>query len=121
LTWAISSGGKTPRAACALQILDPLDALFAEAFSPAPDGLAAHLQAFSDLGVGLALGGHQHQLGSLHLTMGAGIAGGQMLQLGALRVAQVNLVGAASRPSPPGFAEFVAAPSSGTGFLTEST
>jgi hypothetical protein len=100
-TWAISSGGKTPRAAGALQILDSLDALLAEAFSPAPDGLAAHLQALSDLGVGLTFGCHQHKLGSLHLTVGAGVAGGEVLQLGALGIAQVNLVGAASRHRPP--------------------
>jgi hypothetical protein len=77
-----------------------LDALFAEAFSPAPDGLARHPQLLADLGVGLALGRQQHQLGSLHLTVGAGVAGGAMLELGALRIAQVNLVGAASRHRP---------------------
>jgi hypothetical protein len=97
LTWAISSGGKTPRAAGALPILDSLNALFAEAFSPTPDGLAAHLQAFSDLGVRPSLSRQQHQLGSLHLTVRAGVAGGEMLQLGALLVAQDDFVGAASR------------------------
>jgi hypothetical protein len=100
LTWAISSGGKTPRAAGALQILDSLDPLLAKAFSPAPDGLAAHLQAFSDLGVGLSFSRQQHKLGSLHLTVGAGVAGGEMLQLGALLVAQVDFMGAASRHTP---------------------
>jgi hypothetical protein len=100
LTWVISSGGKTARAARALQILDSLDPSFAEAFSPAPDRLARHPQPLADLGVGGTLGRHQHDLRPQHLTVRTGVAGGTVLELSALLVGERDLAGAASRHRP---------------------
>lgn len=97
LTLVTSSGGKTARATWPRFVLQAIEPLLAEAFSPAPDGLARHPQLLADLGVGLPVRGHQHQLCSQHLAVGAGVAGGEVLELGAILLAEGDLIGAASR------------------------
>ena len=105
LTCATSSGGKTARATDPRLIPQTLKSLFAESSSPPTDRLSAHPQTDPDLGVGLAFRRHQHELGPLHLKMGPRVAGGDVLKLDSLGLAQHHIVGAPSRhrhtSSPP--------------------
>lgn len=101
LTSATCCGGKTARAARALEIFKSVQAPLAKASSPAPNRLAAHPKPLADLGVGPALGGQQHEPGPLHLAVGARVAGGAVLELRPLVVTEHDLVGAASRHHPP--------------------
>jgi hypothetical protein len=96
LTWATSSGGKTARAARSPVILEPFEPRFAEASSPATHRLPAHAQPLADLDVCLPLGRQKHELRALHFPMGPRVAGGAVLELGALCAAQHDLMGTAS-------------------------
>ena len=91
-TSATCSGGKTARAARALEIIKSVQATLAEASSPAPDCLSGHPQSLADLGVGPALRGQQNELGPLDLAVRAGVAAG-----GAVLERSLFLVRAASR------------------------
>src|SRR5918996_4289569 len=102
LTSVICSGGETARPARARFIREAVEPLLAKASSPAPHRLPADTQPLADLGVGVAVGGHQHELRAQHLAVGAGVAGGAVLELGSLLGAQADLVGAASRHRPSG-------------------
>jgi hypothetical protein len=65
--------------------------------SPAPDDLARHVEPARDLGVVHALRGVEDELGPLDLAVRARIAGGAVLELGALLVGQLELVAALAR------------------------
>lgn len=91
LTWATSSGGKTARPARPRFVLEPVEALLAEASSPAPHRFGRQLEAARDLNVGLALGRIEDEPGSLDDLERQRVAGGAMLELRALLVAQLYL------------------------------
>lgn len=84
LTWATSSGGKTARATRARSVLEPLEALLREAFSPPPNDLGRHVEPASDLNVGHPARRIEHQLGSLDLPVRAGVASRHVLELATL-------------------------------------
>jgi hypothetical protein len=88
LTCATSSGGKTTRAARAWSVLQTLQALLSEAFSPTPDDIRIHIQTPTDLDIRLAISGVEHKLGALDLLMRARVARSDMLKLTALLCAQ---------------------------------
>src|ERR687895_19054 len=97
---ATCSGGKTARAARALEILKSVQAPLAEASSPAAHRLPAHPKPLADLGVGPALRGQQHEPGSLDLAVRARVAGDAVLELDPLVLSQHHLVRAASGHQP---------------------
>jgi hypothetical protein len=95
-TWATSSGGKTARATRPRSVLEALEPLLGEASSPAPHYVGVHLQPPGDLGVSQAVRGVEDELGALDVFVGERVAGGAVLKLAPLPVAQDNLVAAAS-------------------------
>jgi hypothetical protein len=97
LTCATSSGGKTARATRALSVRQPLEALLAEASSPAPHDLGAQVEPASDLDVVETVRRVQDELGALHLPMRPRVAGGPVLKLAALRLAELNPIAASAR------------------------
>ena len=99
-TRATSSGGKTARAARALQVLESFEPLVAETSSPASHRLPRHPQPLADLDVRPALGRQEHQPRPLHLPVRVGVAGRAVLELGPLDLAEHDLMGAASRHRP---------------------
>jgi hypothetical protein len=88
LTRATSSGGKTTRAPRALSVLQTLQALLGEAFSPTPDDIRIHIQTPPDLDIRLTVSGIEHKLGALDLLMRARVTRSDMLKLAALLCAQ---------------------------------
>jgi hypothetical protein len=88
LTCATSSGGKTARAPRAWSVLQSLQTLLGEAFSPAPDDLGGHVESSADLDIRLTISSVEHELGALDLLMRARVAGSDMLQLTTLLRAQ---------------------------------
>jgi hypothetical protein len=100
LTWATSSGGKTARAPHPRPIPQTLEALFAESSPPPADSFATQPQPSTNLGVGQAFSGHQHQLGALDLQMRARVTRRDVPELRPLSITQHHLVGTATRHQP---------------------
>jgi hypothetical protein len=84
LTCATSSGGKTARATHARPVLQTLQALLSEAFSPTTNDLGRHVQPPANLDVRLAVGGVEHELCTLDLLVRARVARSDVLELTAL-------------------------------------
>src|SRR6266542_2726708 len=91
LTCAISCGVKAPRATRPRLILQTVKTLFAKSSPPLPDDLRAHLKPRGDLDVGQALGGVEHDLRALHVTVGERQLGGAPLKLAALFLGERDL------------------------------
>src|SRR6266508_2074854 len=83
-TSATCAGGKTARAARALAILEPGEALLEEPLPPAADHLRRRLPPAGDLGVAQPLGGVQDHLRPHHDLVRQRVAGDPPLQLGTL-------------------------------------
>jgi hypothetical protein len=81
LTCATSSGGKTARTTRPRSILETLDALSSEPFSPAGDAIGGHIEARGDLEIGEPLGRQQHQLRTHHHAVGQRQAARAALEL----------------------------------------
>ena len=88
LTCAISSGGKTTRATRAWLILQTLQALLGETFSPAPHDFRIHVQTPTDLDIRLTSSGVEHELCTLDLLIRARVTPSNMLKLTTLLGAQ---------------------------------
>jgi len=88
LTCATSSGGKTTRAPRAWPVLQTVQTLLGEAFSPATDDIRMHIQTPTDLDIRLAISGVEHKLGALDLQVRARVARSDMLKLTTLPCAQ---------------------------------
>jgi hypothetical protein len=88
LTCATSSGGKTTRAPRAWSVLQTLQVLLGEAFSPPPDDIRIHIQPPTNLDIRLTISGVEHELRTLNLLKGARVARSDMLKLTTLPCAQ---------------------------------
>jgi len=96
LTSATCSGGEAARATHAFLVTQPIKALVVKAFSPPADKLGHHLQPPPDLNIAHPLRRVQNKLRALHFPMRPRVARRTMLELGALLLAQHDLIPAAT-------------------------
>ena len=97
-TSATCSGGKTARAARALAILEPSQALLEEPPPPAADDIRRRLEPARDLRVGLPVGRVQDHLRPNHDLVRQRVTRHPPLQLGTLLAAQLDHERALSAP-----------------------
>jgi hypothetical protein len=64
-----TSGGKSPGAARARELVQAFEALFEKPLAPQPDNFAWRIETVSDLIVFQALGSQEHYLCPLHLKI----------------------------------------------------
>src|SRR5207342_1047457 len=89
-TSAISAGGKRPGTPRPGPLVKPRQPLLGEASSPLGHRLVGAVQAAGDLGVGVALGGQQHDPGPDDLAMGPRVLPGPAAQLPLLTLAETD-------------------------------
>jgi len=86
LTWTTTSGGKNPRPARAVAVIEAREPSLEEALAPLGDHFSATVQLVGDLVVSPSVGGQQDHLGSQDLEVRQRILSCTPLQLSRLVV-----------------------------------